>query len=116
MNEVFTKKQKYDIIEIEDRDGVKKMIEIIKSQNEYFIIINNITEDFKIAEYLGMEFSRYEEILIKYGAYAYGEGNCIPNGHIYHILKYYYFSSRKKCKKFLDSEEMLLYLVMEKLT
>ena len=86
-------------------------MEIGHNESGYFLVnTSDMTFDNKdktIAKLLGMEFERYEKLLIKYGGVkikiAVGcEGE-------------YYFKTKKNIEIFLNSDELLPYLMMLKL-
>ena len=68
--------------------------------------INDKFEDVIAAKHLGINYDKYINILEKYGAIAmYSKSEQI-----------HYFYNPLKFENFLNSEEMVPYLIMEKLT
>jgi len=57
-----------------------------------------------IVKYLDIDYNKYIDILIKYGAYNLGRES-----------KSYWFKTYEDCEKCINSEELLPYIIMKKL-
>ena len=82
-------------------------MKIDQSATGYFLMNPNdnySNGDKSMAELFGMKFKEYKRLLIKYGARL-GKDK----------RKEYYFETREECENFLNSDELLPYIMMLKL-
>jgi len=73
-----------------------------QTYNGYFLInpSSNTNDDHVIAKLFEMGLEEYRELLIKYGARAEYSG------------KEYYFKNKEDIEKFINSDELLPYIIM----